>query len=109
MGFCLLANASIAARWAQDVHGIDRVLIVDFDVHHGNGTQDIFYDDPSVLFFSAHQFPYYPGTGAATELGTEISEEAPSMCPSRPMWAMQATWPLFARFWLRWRGNFDPV
>jgi len=73
MGFCLLANASIAARWAQDVHGIERVLIVDFDVHHGNGTQDIFYDDPSVLFFSAHQFPYYPGTGAADEVGTEIS------------------------------------
>ncbi|MBK8795893.1 MAG: histone deacetylase [Caldilinea sp.] len=71
MGFCLFANAAIAARWAQRHHGIDRVLIVDFDVHHGNGTQDIFYKDPSVLFFSTHQFPFYPGTGAATELGAD--------------------------------------
>lgn len=71
MGFCLLANIAIAARWAQDRHGVQRVLIVDFDVHHGNGTQDIFYHDPSVLFMSAHQFPYYPGTGAADEIGDE--------------------------------------
>ncbi len=73
MGFCLLANAAIAARYAQDHHGMQRVLIVDFDVHHGNGTQDIFYDDPSVLFFSTHQFPYYPGTGAADEVGSEMA------------------------------------
>lgn len=73
MGFCLLANAAIAARWAQDHHGLERVMIVDFDVHHGNGTQDIFYDDPSVLFVSTHQFPYYPGTGAADEVGNEMA------------------------------------
>lgn len=73
MGFCLLANAAIAARWAQDHRGVERVLIVDFDVHHGNGTQDIFYHDPSVLFFSTHQFPYYPGTGDADEMGSEIA------------------------------------
>jgi acetoin utilization deacetylase AcuC-like enzyme len=71
MGFCIFANAAIAARMAQHNHGVQRVLIVDFDVHHGNGTQDVFYQDPSVLFFSTHQFPYYPGTGAATEMGTE--------------------------------------
>ena len=71
MGFCIFANVAVAARWAQRQHGVQRVLIVDFDVHHGNGTQDIFYHDPSVLFFSTHQYPYYPGTGAATELGTE--------------------------------------
>ncbi|MBX3015584.1 MAG: histone deacetylase [Caldilineaceae bacterium] len=73
MGFCLLANAAIAARWAQDHHGVERVLIVDFDVHHGNGTQAIFYDDPTVLFFSTHQYPYYPGTGAADEVGSEMA------------------------------------
>ncbi len=73
MGFCLLANVAIAARWAQDHHGVERVLIVDFDVHHGNGTQDIFYHDPSVLFFSTHQYPYYPGTGAADEAGSEFA------------------------------------
>lgn len=69
MGFCLIANAAVAARWAQDQYGVDRVLIVDFDVHHGNGTQDVFYRDSSVLFFSTHQYPFYPGTGAAEETG----------------------------------------
>ena len=69
MGFCLLGNVAIAARWAQIHHGAARVLIVDFDVHHGNGTQDVFYNDESVLFVSTHQFPYYPGTGAADETG----------------------------------------
>ncbi len=69
MGFCLLANVAIGARWAQDWHGVDRVLIVDFDVHHGNGTQEIFYRDPSVMFFSLHESPYYPGTGEAAETG----------------------------------------
>ncbi len=73
MGFCLLANIAIAARWAQRKHGVERVLIVDFDVHHGNGTQDIFYSDPSVLFFSTHQFPFYPGSGAADEIGDEFA------------------------------------
>lgn len=71
MGFCLLANAAIVARWAQKVYGVSRVLVVDFDVHHGNGTQEILYNDPSVLFFSTHQYPYYPGTGAADEIGDE--------------------------------------
>lgn len=72
MGFCLLANVALAARWAQHKYGVERILIVDFDVHHGNGTQDIFYSDPSVLFFSTHQFPYYPGSGAVEEMGDEF-------------------------------------
>lgn len=71
MGFCLFANVAVAARWAQNHHGVDRILIIDYDVHHGNGTQEIFYDDPSILFFSTHQYPYYPGSGAAHEMGTE--------------------------------------
>lgn len=76
MGFCLLDNVAVAARWAQDTHGLNRILIVDFDVHHGNGTQDIFYRDPSVLVFSTHQYPFYPGTGAATEIGMDRAEGA---------------------------------
>ena len=68
MGFCLFNNAAIAARYAQAVHGIERVLIVDWDVHHGNGTQDIFWTDDSVFFFSTHQSPHYPGTGAREDI-----------------------------------------
>jgi acetoin utilization deacetylase AcuC-like enzyme len=71
MGFCLFNNVALAARHALDAHGLGRILIVDWDVHHGNGTQDIFYEDPRVLFFSIHRFDhgFYPGTGAAEETG----------------------------------------
>ncbi|MDZ4797082.1 MAG: histone deacetylase [Bryobacteraceae bacterium] len=69
MGFCIFNNVAVAARYAQRKHGAERVLIVDWDVHHGNGTQDTFWRDGSVLFFSTHQYPWYPGTGAADERG----------------------------------------
>ena len=69
MGFCLFNNAAIGARYAQAKHGVERVLIIDWDVHHGNGTQEIFWEDPTVFYFSTHQYPYYPGTGAASERG----------------------------------------
>ena len=69
MGFCLFNNAAIAARYAQAKYGVERVLIIDWDVHHGNGTQDIFWTDPSVFYFSTHQYPYYPGTGSQDERG----------------------------------------
>jgi len=69
MGFCLFNNIGIAARVLQKSEQLDRILIVDWDVHHGNGTQALFEEDPAVLFFSTHQFPYYPGTGAAGERG----------------------------------------
>ena len=70
MGFCLYNNVAVAAEHARKVHGLERILIVDWDVHHGNGTQDVFYADPGVTFLSAHRHPFYPGTGAAAETGT---------------------------------------
>jgi acetoin utilization deacetylase AcuC-like enzyme len=77
MGFCLFANAVIAARHAQAAHGAERVAIVDWDVHHGNGTQAIVWNDPSILYGSTHQMPLYPGTGAAGETGVGNVFNAP--------------------------------
>ncbi len=70
MGFCLFNNIAIAARYLQREHGVGKVAIIDWDVHHGNGTQDIFYEDESVFFFSIHQSPLYPGTGSSYERGS---------------------------------------
>ncbi|MGR3178668.1 MAG: histone deacetylase family protein [Candidatus Anammoxibacter sp.] len=69
MGFCLFNNVAVSVKYLQSKYKIERILIVDWDVHHGNGTQDVFYDDPSVLFFSIHRYPFYPGSGSEMEKG----------------------------------------
>jgi acetoin utilization deacetylase AcuC-like enzyme len=74
MGYCLFNNVAIAARYLQKKHKIEKVLIIDWDVHHGNGTQDIFFEDGSVFFFSTHQWPWYPWTGSAEETGSGKGE-----------------------------------
>ena len=77
MGFCLFGNAVIAARHAQRVHGVERVAILDWDVHHGNGTQAIVWSDPSILYGSTHQMPLYPGSGEESETGVGNIVNAP--------------------------------
>jgi acetoin utilization deacetylase AcuC-like enzyme len=84
MGFCLFNNVAIGARVAQQEHGVERVMIVDFDVHHGNGIQDIFIEDPSVFYFSTHQYPHYPGTGHWRETGRGSGDRATINVPLPP-------------------------
>ena len=83
MGFCLFNNVAVGARYAQQKHGLHRVAILDWDVHHGNGTQEIFYEDPSVFYISLHQYPFYPGTGAANETGEGKGHGFTLNCPMK--------------------------
>ena len=84
MGFCLFGNVAVAARYAMERHGVERVLIVDWDVHHGNGTQALVEQDPRVHFVSMHQWPWYPGTGAAEDRGPHRSVWNVPMPAARP-------------------------
>ena len=81
LGFCLFNNIAILARYLQTQHGLQKVLILDWDVHHGNGTQHTFEEDPSVFYVSLHQYPYYPGTGAVAETGKGRGRGATLNCP----------------------------
>ena len=81
LGFCLFNNVAILARYLQKQHGLDKVMILDWDVHHGNGTQHMFEEDPAVLYISTHQYPFYPGTGAASETGIGRGNGATLNCP----------------------------
>ncbi len=81
MGFCLFNNIAIGARYLQRHHSLARIFIIDWDVHHGNGTQHCFYNDPTVFYFSTHQYPFYPGTGAKDERGEAEGEGTTLNCP----------------------------
>jgi acetoin utilization deacetylase AcuC-like enzyme len=84
MGFCLFNNVALGARYAMNTYGVKRILIVDWDLHHGNATQNTFYRDPDVLYFSTHQYPYYPGSGGLTEVGQEDGQGFTVNVPLRP-------------------------
>jgi acetoin utilization deacetylase AcuC-like enzyme len=84
MGFCLFNNVAIAARYLREWEAVGRVMVVDWDVHHGNGTQHLFEEDPTVFYFSVHQYPLYPGTGAADEIGRGAGRGATLNCPLPP-------------------------
>ena len=81
LGFCLINNVAVLARYLQQQHGLDKIVILDWDVHHGNGTQHSFEEDPSVFYISTHQYPFYPGTGAWSETGTGRGKGATLNCP----------------------------
>jgi acetoin utilization deacetylase AcuC-like enzyme len=110
MGFCLYNNVAIAARYAQTNYPkvIKRVLIVDFDVHHGNGTQEIFYDDATVFYYSLHQYPWYPGTGSADEIGEKDGEGYTLNIPVRAMTPREDYLRMFVQGLDSIMKNFSP-
>ncbi len=108
MGFCIYNNAAIAARYAQTRHGAERVAIVDWDVHHGNGTQDIFYEDGSVFFFSTHQHPWYPGTGMAHETGSSQGKNTTLNAPLPAGSGMEEIGAVFRKSFTEKMREFRP-
>jgi acetoin utilization deacetylase AcuC-like enzyme len=119
MGFCLFNTIAVGAQYLKAAHGAKRIAIVDWDVHHGNGTQDAFYDDPSVLFVSAHQYPFYPGTGGVAEVGVKegtgstINVPLPAGCGDAEYLRVfrDVVIPAIERFgpeWILVSAGFDP-
>jgi acetoin utilization deacetylase AcuC-like enzyme len=119
MGFCLFNTIAIGAQHLKNAYQAKRVMIMDWDVHHGNGTQDFFYEDPSVLFISTHQFPYYPGTGAVNEVGVNAGEgytlniPLPAGCGDAEYWRVfyDVVVPAAKKFepeWILVSAGFDP-
>ena len=108
MGFCLFNNVAVAARYAIDHYGLERVMIIDFDVHHGNGTQEIFYDEPRVLYFSTHQAPFYPGTGQSDERGAGAAEGTTINVPLPASTGYETFEPIFRQVMAPAADRFDP-
>jgi acetoin utilization deacetylase AcuC-like enzyme len=108
MGFCLFNNVAVAARYAIDHYGLERVMIIDFDVHHGNGTQEMFYDDPRVLYFSTHQAPFYPGTGLSEERGEGEAEGTTINVPLPASTGYETFEPVFRQVMAPAADRFDP-
>ncbi|MBI3801066.1 MAG: histone deacetylase [Deltaproteobacteria bacterium] len=102
MGFCLFNSAAIGAQYLREKFGLQRIVVMDWDVHHGNGTQHSFYDDPGILYVSTHQYPYYPGTGAAEEVGQGQGEGYTVNLPIPAGWGNEEYQELF-------QGVIDPI
>ena len=107
MGFCLFNNIAITARYAQSM-GYEKVMIIDFDVHHGNGTQEIFYDDPSVFYFSTHEYPAYPGSGSFDECGSGEGEGFTHNFPMRAFSTDDDVVPIYEEDLLLDVEDFNP-
>ncbi len=107
-GICLFNNVAVAARYAIDRYGLERVMIIDFDVHHGNGTQELFYDDPRVLYFSTHQAPFYPGTGLSDERGEGEGEGTTINVPLPAGTGYETFEPVFRQVMAPAADRFDP-
>jgi acetoin utilization deacetylase AcuC-like enzyme len=108
MGFCIFNNVAVAARYALDHCGLERVMIIDYDVHHGNGTQEMFYDDPRVLYFSVHQAPFYPGTGLPEERGEGEGEGTTINIPLPAGTGFETYEPIFRQIMAPAADRFRP-